>query len=292
MAKMTLRIADFVIDLINQSECEIKLEEGYLAFVVDEPKVAASVQLIAHAEIPASLKELRDPIYAADFEGNRLWEIFHVEDGLVFHVYSSTEPYQLQQIAKFNSDLTVWDIYSEPVEDEGAKCLFPLLYPMGPLVMYYLTVKYDAIMIHGSGISDDGKGRIFTGVSGQGKTTMAKLWFEAGAEVLNDDRLIVRRDANQYTVHNTPMFYEDKPRTAKLTAVYSIYHSPDNRITKLNGVEALAAVTPNLIQHGYSSELIDHHLNFVSEMIGEIPVFKLGFVPDKRVIQELREHDR
>lgn len=288
---MSLCIADFVIDLINATDCEIKLEEGYSAFLVNECTVAASVVVIAHEGIPTSLKELTEPIYSADFEGNRLWEIFQVEDGLVFHVYSSTEPYQLQQVATLNSDLTVWDIYSEPVEDEGAKCLFPLLYPMGPLVMYYLTVKYDAIMIHGSGISDGGKGRIFTGVSGQGKTTMAKLWFEAGAEVLNDDRLIVRREANEYTVHNTPMFYEDKPRTAKLAAVYSIYHSPNNRIAKLAGAEALSAVTPNLIQHGYSSELIDHHLNFVSEMIGEIPIFKLGFVPDKRVTQELREHD-
>lgn len=291
MVSIRLSIADFVIDLINGSDYPIKLEDGYSSFVVDESVVKPSVQVITHSEIPASLKELSNPIYSAVFEGNCLWEIFAAEDGLLFHVYSSTEPYQLQQVAKLNASLTVWNIYSAPVQNEAEESLFPLLYPMGPLVMYYLTAKYDAIMIHGSGISDGGKGRIFTGVSGQGKTTMAKLWFDAGAEVLNDDRLIVRKDGNAYTVYNTPMFYVDQPRRSKLDAIYSIYHSAENRLTRLEGAEAISAISPNLIQHGYSSELINHHLNFVSEIIEQVPVFKLGFLPDKRVTQELRGYD-
>jgi len=169
MVDVRLSIADFVIDLINESEHSIKLEDGYSSFVSDDSTVKPSVQVIAHSGIPDALQVATKPIYSADFEGNKLWEIFRFEDELRFHVFNSNSPYELQQVAKLNTDLTVWDICSEPVLDSQKSVLFPLLYPMGPLVMYYLTVKYDAIMIHGSGISDSGLGRVFTGVSGQGK---------------------------------------------------------------------------------------------------------------------------
>ncbi|MFC2175581.1 hypothetical protein ACFLR1_01255 [Bacteroidota bacterium] len=288
MADMRLSIADFGIDLINSSNYPVALEQGYLPFCSEEGLAPASVSVNAYSGISDEQKILESQIYAADFEGNRLWKIGRVDAGLRFHVFNSEAPHQLQQVAELNEDLNVWNIYSEPVMEAGEKKIFPLLYPMGPLVMYYLAAKFDAIMIHGSGISDNGDAHIFTGVSGQGKTTMAKLWFDAGAEVLNDDRLIIRKENNGYRVYNTPMFYADKSRSAKLAAIHSIYHAPSNSLTKLNGIEAVSAVMPNLIQHGYSSDLISHHLNFVSEMIGKIPVYKLGFKPDQGIVQKVK----
>ncbi|MDA9121026.1 hypothetical protein N9J52_03220 [Flavobacteriales bacterium] len=292
MVNLRLSIADFVIDLINKSELPIKLEDGYSSFVLDESTVKPSVQVLVHSGIPAAIQVAAKPIYSADFEGNKLWEIFRIEDELRFHVFNSNSPYELQQVAKLTADLTVWDIYSKPVLDDQKSVLFPLLYPMGPLVMYYLTAKFDAIMIHGSGISDNGLGRIFTGVSGQGKTTMAKLWFDSGAEVINDDRLIIRNENGTYQVYNTPMFYQDEQRSVELKAIYSIHHSKKNTLTKTEGVNAVAGVTPNLIQHGYAKDLISHHLRFVMQMIDTIPVYKLGVVPNNSVIEFIRDYDR
>jgi len=47
-------------------------------------------------------------------------------------------------------------------------------------------------MIHASGVNNAGHGYIFSGVSGKGKSTMAKLWDNSGARVIHDDRLILR----------------------------------------------------------------------------------------------------
>jgi hypothetical protein len=288
MANVHLSIADFDIQLINASDFPIALEKGYSSFVKEDQSNTASVQVFAHSSIPDQLLGQENPIYSAVFEGNMLWKIFQVKKGLLFYVYNPNFPFQLQQVAELDNDLAVWNSYSDPVIDEGVLRLFPLLYPMGPLLMYYLTARFDAIMIHGSGISDGGAARIFTGVSGQGKTTMAKLWFNAGAEVLNDDRLIVRKNKSDYTVYNTPMFYEDKPRSAKLRSIFSIHHSKNNSLKTVTGAEALAAISPNLIQHGYSKEINSHHLNFVSEMIDHISVYHLGFKPDQDVVKKIR----
>jgi hypothetical protein len=288
MADLHLSIADFEIALTNKSEFPIALEEGYASFISNKYSDTPSITVFARNQFPDLLLKDDSPIYSANFEGNTLWNIFKIDNGLRFHVYNSNAPFQLQQVAELDSEMAVWNIYSNPILDKGEQKLFPLLYPMGPLVMYYLTVRFDAIMIHGSGVSDSGKAHIFTGISGQGKTTMAKLWFEAGAEVLNDDRLIVRKNEPGYEVYNTPMFYDDKPRSAKLKSIFAIHHSKTNNIKEVSGAEALAAVSPNLIQHGYSAEIISHHLNFVDEMIKHISVGKLGFVPNQDVVQKIK----
>ena len=239
MADFRLEIANFSIDIINNSSCPISFEKGYTSFLSSDRSLDATIKINVFSGISQQLREPERPVYAADFDENRLWQISQFKDGLRFHVFSPTAPFQLQQVAELNEELTEWSIYSERIGDGEDRKLFPLLYPMGPLIMYYLTVKFDAIMIHGSGVSDSGSGRVFTGVSGQGKTTMAKLWFDAGAEILNDDRLIIRKDHDGYTVHNTPMFYVDVPRSSKLESIYSIYHLDCNQFKMLSGSEAV-----------------------------------------------------
>ena len=67
------------------------------------------------------------------------------------------------------------------------------------------------IMIHASGVNHSGHGYLFSGTSGSGKTTMAKLWDKAGARVIHDDRLIIRNIAGSYKMYNTPIYMNDIP---------------------------------------------------------------------------------
>ncbi|MBL4585716.1 MAG: hypothetical protein JKX84_01460 [Flavobacteriales bacterium] len=288
MDNIHLRIADFNIELVNRSEFPVALEEGYADFIVPFFQANADVTVVVENGIPEEKKKLENPIYSANYNGEELWKIARTDNGLRFHVFNPDPPYALQQVAELNSDYSVWTVYSEPRIEKDSTRLLPLLYPLGPLVMYYLTVKYDAVMLHGSGISDNGMGRIFSGVSGKGKTTMSKLWFHAGAEVLNDDRLIIRKTKSGYEVYNTPMFYQDHPRKAPLSGIYLIYHSPENTLEKLGGATAVSLLGANLIQHGYDEKIIEHHLNFLTEMVSSVPVCSLGFVPDGSVVKMIR----
>ena len=69
----------------------------------------------------------------------------------------------------------------------------PFEYPLDGLILYYLTVINGDIMIHASGVNNQGQGYLFSGVSGKGKSTMAKLWNNTGAKVIHDDRLIYQK---------------------------------------------------------------------------------------------------
>ena len=78
--------------------------------------------------------------------------------------------------------------------DEAGSEINPLPYPVDGLILYFLTSMKGDIMIHGSGVISDGKGWIFTGKSGSGKTTMAKIFDSSGDRVVHDDRLILVKE--------------------------------------------------------------------------------------------------
>lgn len=65
---------------------------------------------------------------------------------------------------------------------------------------------YDAFMMHGSVIKVGNKCVIFSGVSGIGKSTQAELWKQyRGSEILNGDRVLLRRIDNVWYAFGIPM---------------------------------------------------------------------------------------
>lgn len=271
------------------SENELTVDEGYQPFLTDASPSGKKINVACFSGLKNAPDFKSKTIYKANLDGNVLWEIFKLENGLGFRVYEPQLVKQLQQVCVVDEDLGNWQVWSEPLAKRAQ--LNPLAYPLGPLIMYHLTLLNNAIMIHSSGVTKQGKGRVFTGVSGKGKTTMARLWFEKGAQVLNDDRLMIVKSDTGYRIHNTPMFYADKPRSATLTAIYIIYHNPENKIERLQGAEAASAVMANLIQHGYAANVVQKHLRFVGEMIAKIPIYRLGVLPTTDVVSFIENHD-
>jgi len=290
MRKKFLRIADFIIEINQKDASPIELDEGYEPFVVELDGIQPDLIVSAYGRLTDEEIPTGKLLYSAQMPEGELWNVSQCGETYIFNIFDAESPGTLQQICTTNSLFREWNVYMVSKTDKNSS-IEPLKYPLGPLLMYYLTVNHDAIMIHASGISDNGLGRIFTGVSGKGKSTMARIWFEEGAEVLNDDRLIIRKEKDGYTIHNTPMFYADKPRSSKFNAAYIIRHETENVLEKLSGAMAVSSIAANCIQHGYDRKMVEHHLNFLSEMVNEISVQSLGFVPNKSVVQAVRAHD-
>jgi len=147
------------------------------------------------------------------------------------------------------------------------------------------------IMIHASGVNHSGYGYIFSGVSGKGKTTIAKLWDKAGGKVIHDDRLIIRKIAGVYRMFNTPVYNNDNPAESPLTRIYIIEHGTENRLVPVKGATAISLVMANCIQHNWSPEIIARLMGTVSIMCGSIPVFKLFFKADKTITDFILDYE-
>lgn len=168
----------------------------------------------------------------------------------------------------------------------------PMDYPLDGLILYYLTVIHGDIMIHASGIHFQGKGFIFSGISGKGKTTMAELWDSHGARVIHDDRLIIRRTRNFYSMFNTPVYRNDEARESPLDAIFIIEHGTENEALPLKGVKAITSLLSNCIQHNWGKSIIRQSLDAAIRICTDLPVYQLRFRPDHSVTDYLLRHSK
>jgi hypothetical protein len=204
-----------------------------------------------------------------------IWTIFPL---------SSTEK---NAVLKFSLTSMEWDLWIYGSKNE----MDPFEYPLDGLILYYLTVINGDIMIHASGVNNAGHGYIFSGVSGKGKSTMAKLWDNSGAKVIHDDRLILRNTGNGYRMFNTPIYNNDEPRESVLSKIFIIEHGSENLLAPLKGANAVTQVMANCIQHNWGADIIARLLGSISIMCGAIPTSKLYFKPDRSVIDLILENE-
>jgi hypothetical protein len=215
------------------------------------------------------------------------WSIWKLRSDLYIKTILPLIASEKNAVLKFSLSTKQWDLWVDGDEDE----IDPFEYPLDGLILYYLTVIHGDIMIHASGVNNLGRGFLFSGVSGKGKTTMASLWDNTGAKVVHDDRLILRNRGKGYRMYNTPVYNNDEPHESPLNKIFIIEHGIENKLVPVKGAMAVSLVMANCIQHNWGSEIIARLLGSVSIMCNTIPVVKLSFVPDKSVIDHILENE-
>lgn len=282
--ELTFRVADCTIVL--RSEAEIELEEGYIPFEVERTETPEII-IDAVPGLPVDLLSGRPLLFDAENEQQKFYTIYEMPEGLGFAIYNQQTHSDIQQIAVLSADYSKWTVYYDANSDTS----LPLEYPFGPIMLHYLTLKIDAVMMHASCAYDGKTGRLFTGFSGVGKSTISKLWAQEGSRIINDDRLIIRRFGDEYKVYNTPMYYQDIPKVSPLGGIFLIRHYPENHIQRVTGARAVSKVMAYSIQNNFDSRYVAQRLAYFSELCAHVPVYELGFVPDVSVVEYIRNHE-
>ena len=143
-------------------------------------------------------------------------------------------------------------------------------------------------MIHGSGVSSHGRGWLFTGRSGSGKTTMARIFDRAGDRVIHDDRLVLRREGSRWVMHNTPVYRNDEPRSVPLDHIWLIRHGSANVSEPVGGAEAVALRLANCIQQNWDREAAARLAASADDLAASVKVSRLSFLPDGSIRDYLR----
>ncbi len=283
-----LSVAGFKILIQSEGETGICLEEGYLPFEIQNDGCLPDLTINVVKGIPPLLIPTDKPIFEAGDSSKKYFSVYKNVNEYKFVVYGALNSNKIQQVALLNNNLTEWTIFTGKTDRAGIT--MPLHYPMGPLIFYYLTVKFKAVMIHASGVFADNIGRVFTGFSGSGKSTLAGLWLNAGGLILNDDRIVIKKEDDGYYMYNTPMLYPDVPKKSSLEYLFIIDHSKENTINRLIGADSVCHLMAFCIQHGYCRSFIEHHLEFLSNLCKCLPVYSLGFVPDGTIIDFINRY--
>lgn len=115
-----------------------------------------------------------------------------------------------------------------------------------------LSLKKGKILVHASAVELDGKGYLFLGESGTGKSTHARLWQEniKGARLLNDDSPIISINSeNNILVYGSPWSGKTpcyRNESLPLGAITRLIQANKNEIEPLGRVKSYIALHPSL----------------------------------------------
>ncbi len=274
-----LVIAGKRIRLQSDYGISLRPDERFAAFttaVGGGPELTIEVKS-GRAVIPAGAAKvfnaplLEDAPAGPQQSGEPFWEVAADEKATYVRV-TLKEPARFPLLIIPRGKMS-WQFFT----DEAGSEINPLPYPVDGLILYFLTSMKGDIMIHGSGVISDGKGWIFTGKSGSGKTTMAKIFDSNGDRVVHDDRLILVKEGARWRMHSTPVYRNDEPRSAEVDHLWIISHGKSNISTPLSGAEAAGLIMANCIQQNWDREASARLMASVADLAASVRVSSLAF---------------
>jgi len=154
------------------------------------------------------------------------------------------------------------------------------------ILMQALPREQDALWLHASGVVLHGRGHVFFGASGAGKTTVARL-ADGYAELLCDENVVLTLAADGPALLSTPFWGHSTPpeiirrvnRRAPLAALYQLTHTPDFTVTRLSPADAVTAL---LGTEKVATERVESALAWLAvagRLVERVPVYRLGFRP-------------
>ncbi|MBU6996608.1 MAG: hypothetical protein HXS41_06425 [Theionarchaea archaeon] len=258
----------------SHCSCNLELPEIYEKFITDRnPDI---ILRLHNSDPPFSLPS--EKVYSSE----RL-STYHDGDNLItqFHIRDYRRELR-DAVMKANSKEKVVDFYTT------------YLHPLKRFFFRYILATILAsglgVMIHGAGIVDDENVLMCAGLSGAGKSTMAALWKYRNCTVLSDDTLIVRKGRPPYLVYGTPWVKDTEmssPQEFPLKAIFFIEHAPRNFLEPQKGT--LATMLRHTFCPRWDGAGMVFTMEFLSELMIDIPCYRLGFVPAESIVDVMRE---
>lgn len=159
------------------------------------------------------------------------------------------------------------------------------------MLMYaFASAGMETLLVHASVIKNDGKGYLFLGKSGTGKSTHSSLWLKhiAGSELLNDDNPVVRVDADGATVYGSPWSGKTpcyKNDSAQIGAFVQIKQEPENHIKRNLPLQAFAVLLPSMSSMKWDKVVYGGVCDGVAKLVERVPLYTLGCRPDKEAAE-------
>lgn len=140
------------------------------------------------------------------------------------------------------------------------------------------VLDHDILLIHGSAVAVDGRGYLFLAPSGTGKSTHTRLWreyFGDRAEMINDDKPLLRLEENQILVCGTP--WNGKHRLGRnknvpLQGLCILRRGKSNRIRRVSAKEAYADVFRQIYRPLADREKMEKTMELMDEIL-RLPLY-------------------
>lgn len=299
-----LKIADVVIEMqsrfsleqLTGEEKKMQVTERFDNFSYKgkaKPDIEIKVDIVD--KLP-EIKKKKDIFVTFHFQdGSENWRLFK-KGSAYFYKCPLEDKKQLIQVNKTFDRATA---YLLPKKKKGYVWnTTDIIYDfLQVLLINYFAQHNQGIFTHAIGIKDlDGRGLLFAGKSGAGKSTTARIWHKhSKAMVLNDDRVIIRKNKGRFFMYGSPWhgefsdYLESRIESAPLEKVFFIHHSSKNIARQISEKKAFRLLYPALFPTFWDKRCLENIVTFCQELIESVPCYSLGFVNNKDMIDFIRK---
>ena len=278
-----LRLAGFAFELRTDSEeTQLLFPEAYNAFLVHRatgnPDAVFEV-----SSPPPDLPGKLETVWATD-----VWRLSRTETGGALLELNERTGDPWRPLAHVGHDFSAGSLFTRTTDPQPR---FVFNYPCDQVLLINRMALLGAGVVHGCGIAFEGRAYLFCGRSGAGKTTIARLWRDAGATILNDDRMIVRNEEGSAWSGSTPWHGEEKDVHAACLPLGGVFHlrqASTNALRRLPYTEAVARLMATTVAPYYSREGISRILDVWAPALEHVPSWILDFTPDAGAVQACR----
>lgn len=201
------------------------------------------------------------------FDAGGTWSLWRSGADSVFLPYSADEPTACGGEARIAPDWRAVEVFgAEP----------GLTYPLDELIFRHLLADVGALVLHAAAVLWRGQALVFAGPSGAGKTTISRTWGgRAGAQVLSDDRVVVRHEEGRLMAYGTPWHGTGRaalPAGAPLGGVYALRRSHQDSLAPLPEAEAVAELVRAAFLPHWDTLRTGKALRVLDLLVSRVPV--------------------
>ena len=258
----------------------------YAPFATDEDAPAAFTLTLHNEETPElqALMADRDRLSLILREDDMLpyYSIYKDEGRLVFEF----EPAE----GKIHGTLVVSEDFrsGEYFPKPGVGPYSTVMQLTTSLMVMYTAVfsTQSTLLMHASVVRHKGLANLFLGKSGTGKSTHSRLWLEnvEGCDQINDDNPVLRfADDGSLHVYGTPWSGKTpcyRNTDVQVRAIVRLEQAPHNRISRLKGLAAYAAVLPSASSIKWDRTMQEGVSSTIEKIAMTVPVWHLDCLPD------------
>ena len=248
--------------------------------------------LTIHAGVPDSLEQTRPQ-----------WQLATAVEEVAPYYYGYTfgdktiYDYMLTREVRagyfvMNRDYTEGDYYPCP-RIGGRTTLFQVNTSL--MIQYtFATAGLGTLLLHASVTRYEGRANLFFGVSGTGKSTHSRLWHDyvPGSDLMNDDNPVIRYEDGGFRVYGSPWSGKTacyRNVVAPVNAFVRLEQHPENRITRLEPLQAYASVIAAVSTIRWNHDIMSLLVPTIERVAMTVPCFQLKCRPDREAVQVCKD---
>jgi hypothetical protein len=229
------------------------------------------------------------------YDPGSIWKMYRDSgrDGASYYAAMSYEsPGQAAQAQGMLRANPAWDDLTLTEQRAGRYWQSLLSIGAGELILRTAILFTGGLVFHSSGLDDNGRGIVFVGHSGVGKSTQLDLWrYETGVIAMNDDRIAVRAGAEGAKCYGTPWGGTSniaRNHTAPLAALVLLEQAPENAILRVPPLAAASLLATRSFLPYWDPALMQRAMLNLNTILTHVPVYRLRCRPEAAVIPLVR----